>query len=110
MPCIVTVMTSTTTRKVALITGATSGMGLTIAQHLAKQVFAVFLCSRSEESLSQTIKQLQTDGYEGDGVPGYVTSTEQIRDYVAAALDRSRPVDILCTNPGCNVCGITQDI
>ncbi len=110
MPCIVTFMTSTTTRKVALITGATSGMGLTIAQHLAKQDFAVFLCARSEESLSQTIKQLQADGYEADGVTCDVTAPEQIRAYVTAAVDRYGPVDILVNNAGRNGGGITKDI
>jgi ketoreductase len=84
----------------AFVTGATSGIGLAVAQSLAAQGKPVFIVSRSQENVSSTVKQLREDGYEADGVACDVTSTEDVRAAVTKAVERFGRIDVLVNNAG----------
>lgn len=88
------------TKHVALVTGATSGMGLEIATSLARQGIAVYLCSRRDDAVSVTVKDLQAQGLEVDGRSCDVRSREQIQEFVRAGVERFGPIDILVNNAG----------
>jgi 3-hydroxy acid dehydrogenase/malonic semialdehyde reductase len=49
-----------TPHPVALVTGASSGIGQAVAQHLSRAGYALVLCARREERLQQVARQLTT--------------------------------------------------
>jgi ketoreductase len=87
-------------QRVALVSGATSGMGLEIARSLAQDDICVYLCARSEEAVAATVKNLRALDLDVDGRACDVSSPEQVRRFVAAGLERFGPVDILVNNAG----------
>jgi ketoreductase len=88
------------TQQVALVTGATSGIGLEIVTTLAKNDMAVFLCSRTPEAVAETVKDLQGQGFTVDGYSCDVRSSEEIKEFVRRAVDRFGPIDVLVNNAG----------
>jgi ketoreductase len=95
---------------VALITGATSGIGLSIARHIAGSGARTYICARDEGRLAETIKSLQDQGFDVDGTTCDVAQPEEIRQFVRGALDRYGPVDILVNNAGRPGGGATVDV
>jgi ketoreductase len=98
------------TWQVALVTGATSGMGLEIAERLGRRGLHVYICSRREEAVAETVKHLQGLGHDVDGQTCDVSQPEQVRDLVARARDRFGPIDILVNNAGRSGGGVTAQI
>lgn len=99
-----------TTDPVTLITGATSGIGLEITTRLAEAGHRVFLCARSADAVDTTVKELRNRGLEVDGQPCDVADPEQIEAFVAGAVARYGPVDILINNAGRSGGGITAEV
>ncbi|MGW1375043.1 SDR family NAD(P)-dependent oxidoreductase [Streptomyces sp. NPDC002446] len=96
--------------RVALVTGATSGIGLEIARTLAGDGARVFLCSRRPEAVAATVKELQQEGHDVDGVACDVTSAAEADRLVRACVDRYGPVEILVNNAGRPGGGTTAEI
>lgn len=94
----------------AIVTGATSGMGLEIAKQLAERKMQVFLCARDAARVVATVKELRELGLPVDGQPCDVTDGEQIRAFVTAAVDRYGPIDVLVNNAGRPGGGNTAEI
>lgn len=88
--------------KVALITGATGGLGKAAAYALAAQGAKVMLTGRSSDKLEPLAKELETLG----GVASYEASAPDdevgIRRVVQATVDRLGGLDILITAAGVN--------
>ncbi|WP_330290079.1 3-oxoacyl-ACP reductase FabG [Streptomyces sp. NBC_00576] len=96
--------------KVAIVTGATSGIGLEAARLLARQGHRVFLCARTEESVTRTVKEFVDEGLDVDGAPCDVRSVADIHRFVQQAVDRFGPIDVLVNNAGRSGGGVTADI
>jgi ketoreductase len=96
--------------RVALVTGATSGIGLAITRVLAAQVHQVFICARSAENVVVTVKELRDEGLDVDGTACDVRSGDDIRAFVQAAVDRFGPIDVLVNNAGRSGGGVSADI
>jgi ketoreductase len=97
-------------QRVALVTGATSGIGLASARLLAGQGHQVFLCARDKDAVADTVGQLRDDGLAVEGTTADVRSPEEIAALVRAAVDRFGPIDVLVNNAGRSGGGVTADI
>lgn len=83
--------------KVALITGASTGLGFAVARTLADEGANVVIGSRSQERISAAAT---TIGERALGVAADVTSPDSAERLVNAALDRFGRIDMLVTNAG----------
>jgi ketoreductase len=97
-------------RLVAVVTGATSGIGLAVTRALASRGHQVFICARTTDRVSSTIKVLQQEGLDVDGASCDVRSGHDVSAFVRAAVDRFAPIDVLVNNAGRSGGGVTADI
>jgi 3-oxoacyl-[acyl-carrier protein] reductase len=86
--------------KVALVTGASRGIGRGIAVELAREGCDVALCARGKDALTTTAAELQALGVTALAVPADVTRAEGVQQAVDAALVGFGGVDILVNNVG----------
>ncbi|MDS0135821.1 MULTISPECIES: SDR family NAD(P)-dependent oxidoreductase [unclassified Amycolatopsis] len=96
--------------RTAIVTGATSGIGLATTELLADRGHRVFLCARDAGNVALTVEQLRDKGYEADGAACDVRSPEEVRAFVTAAVERYGPIDILVNNAGRSGGGVTADL
>jgi len=97
-------------KRVAVVTGATSGIGLAVTRAIAAGGDRVFFCARDAERVAETVKQLQDEGFDVDGASCDVREPAQVNDFVQAAVDRFGAVDILVNNAGRGGGGATAQI
>src|SRR5947199_1082804 len=83
--------------RVALITGASRGLGYTVAEFLARQRWTLILSARHEVPLLEAVKRLQATGASISAVPGDVSQDQHRRDLVAAVRRVGR-LDLLINN------------
>ncbi|MET8057155.1 3-oxoacyl-ACP reductase FabG [Streptomyces microflavus] len=102
-------MTDSTAR-VALVTGATSGIGLESARLLAQQGHRVYLCARDASAVAETVKTLRSENLDVDGSTADVRSDTDIQAVVRAAVARFGTIDVLVNNAGRSGGGVTADI
>lgn len=99
-----------TNGRVALITGATSGIGLAVARALAESGCRVFFCARDADAVKRTEEELTDAGYTAAGQVCDVRSPDQVQALVAAAVDQFGPIDVLVNNAGRSGGGATATI
>ncbi|MFF8405626.1 3-oxoacyl-ACP reductase FabG [Streptomyces sp. NPDC014846] len=97
-------------QRVALVTGATSGIGLAVARLLAAGNHRVFIGARDADNVARTVKELQAEGLDVDGTTVDVRSDDDVEAFVRAAVDRFGTVDVLVNNAGRSGGGVTADI
>ena len=86
--------------KVALITGASSGIGRGLAFALARRGAAVGLLARRERVLQSVVLEIEAEGGRAMSLPADVRDAEAMRSASAALHDRFGPVDLLIANAG----------
>jgi NAD(P)-dependent dehydrogenase (short-subunit alcohol dehydrogenase family) len=86
--------------KVALITGAAQGIGLSVAELFAREGAALVLNDWNGKAGRQVVRRLQAQGYEVQAVIGDVSRPRVARRLVDTALAQWGRVDILVNNAG----------
>ncbi len=87
--------------KVAIVTGASRGIGREIAKSLAKQNIKVIAnYNNSEEKANELKKELEAEGIIIDIVKADVSKREEIKNLVQYALENYGKIDILINNAG----------
>ena len=86
--------------RVAIVTGASSGLGVAFAQALAEAGADVVLGARREDRLADTAALVKSAGRKAVAVRTDVTDPEQCQALVDAAIDTFGRIDILVNNAG----------
>lgn len=86
--------------KVAIITGAASGMGRGHAVRFAKEGAKVVVADMNFTGVQEVVKEIQVFGGEAVAVEVNVNKTEDIQKMVKTAVETFGPVDILINNAG----------
>ena len=103
-------MDSPEKRKVALITGASSGIGQATALALAKRGYAVGLLARRAERLEEVAQACGQAGGEGLVLPGDVAQRDQVDQAVARTVERFGRLDVMVNNAGYGVFASVMDL
>lgn len=88
--------------KVALITGASRGIGLAIAETFSDAGAKVVLSSRKQAALDEAAKKINSAGGEALPISAHTGDFEAVNDLVKKAIDTYGGVDILVNNAGTN--------
>ncbi len=96
--------------RVALVTGASSGLGEQFARTLARAGAAVVLASRRTERLMTLRADIEAEGGDAHVVSLDVTRIESIRAAVAHAETEVGPIDILINNSGVSTTQRVQEV
>ena len=91
--------------RAALITGASSGIGLAIARALGEDGYGLTVSARRPEKLEEAAKALEADGLEVFSVPANMAKEEDIANLVAQHKDRFGRLDVLVNNAGVGIGG-----
>ena len=96
--------------KVALITGASKGIGAAMARGLAESGAQVVLSSRKLEAVDATAQALRDDGLDAIGIAANMGNLDDIHALLEQTVDRYRGIDIIINNAATNpVYGPLQD-
>jgi len=86
--------------KVALVTGGSKGLGLAIAEELAREGAHVSICARGRNDLDAAAKLLERTGATVVATPADVTRAGDVKHVVDATVARLGRLDILVNNAG----------
>lgn len=86
--------------KVAIITGASYGMGRTMAELFAEEGASVVITARGKEKLDEVVKAINDRGGRAVGVVADTCSTEDTKRVFETALREFGDLDILINNAG----------
>ncbi len=87
-------------QRAAIVTGASSGIGLALAHLLGQEGHALTIASRRAEKVEAARAQLADAGYDVQAVAADVGNEDDIRRVVAAHRERHARLDVLVNNAG----------
>lgn len=87
-------------RRIAVVTGGSSGIGRAIARRLAHGGDTVVICGRDQDRVSAAATELTSDGHHVEGVVADVTNAADVDRLVSGAVERFGRIDILVNNAG----------
>lgn len=97
------------TGKVAIVTGASSGLGVQFAKALAKQGADIAIVARRVEKLESVKAEVEALGVRCLAVKCDVSSADEIKSAVASIKDHFGKVDILVNNAGIGLAGPAEE-
>ena len=96
--------------RAALITGASSGIGLAIAHMLGEEGYGLTVAARRPEKLEGAVEELKGKGYDVEHVAGNLGDEEVIKSVVAAHRERYGRLDVLVNNAGVGIGALVGEI
>ena len=88
------------TNRIALVTGSSQGLGLTLARGLGQAGARIVLNGRNQEKLAKAVAAVEADGLAVSGCAFDVTDAASIDRGVGDIEDGVGPIDILVNNAG----------
>jgi NAD(P)-dependent dehydrogenase (short-subunit alcohol dehydrogenase family) len=89
--------------RAAIVTGASRGIGLALAEALGEEGYGLTISARKPETLEQTAEDLRSKGFEVEHVAANMADEEAIREVVRRHEDRFGRLDVLVNNAGLGV-------
>jgi len=97
-------------RPVAIVTGASSGIGMATALEFARRGYAVVLAARRVDRLEEVARRCEQSGGTAQVQPTDVSDPDQVRGLIAAAVERFARIDVMVNNAGFGVQGRIHQI
>ena len=94
----------------AIVTGASQGIGRTIAEQLAADGANVAICSRAQERIDPVADGIEADGGTALAVECNVRERDEVEAFVDATVEAFGGVDILVNNAGGEFVAAFEDI
>ena len=88
--------------KVAIVTGASKGIGESIARGFAESGAAVVISSRNQDAVDQVAENYRADGLSAIGIACHVADPEQRKALVDGTIAQFGRIDILVNNAAIN--------
>ncbi len=88
--------------KVAIITGASKGIGKAIAKALGQQGAKIVIASRKQEAVDETAKEFIAEGIEAIGIAAHMGDGTQIKNLVEQTIKVFGGIDIIINNAAIN--------
>ena len=98
-------MTSRLTGAIAIVTGASSGIGAATARRLAKEGASVAVVARRKDRLDALVAEIEGAGGNAFAVTADISVRQQAEASVHAVIDRFGRLDILVNNAGLMLLG-----
>jgi len=89
--------------RAAIVTGASSGIGLAITRVLGEEGYSITMAARRPEKLEEAASGLATEGFDVHAVATNVAEEAEIQKVVEAHRDRYKRLDVLVNNAGVGV-------
>src|SRR6186713_808692 len=86
--------------RVAVVTGAASGMGKAFAERFAQEGMKVVLADYEKDALDTAVKEFTQKEFDVIGVVADVSKPEAVEELAAKAIERYGKVHVLCNNAG----------
>ena len=96
--------------RAAIVTGASSGIGLAIARVLGEEGYGLTMAARRAEKLDAAVQGLAADGLDVHAVAANVADETEIQRVVSAHRERFGRLDVLVNNAGVGVGAAVADI
>jgi NAD(P)-dependent dehydrogenase (short-subunit alcohol dehydrogenase family) len=88
--------------KVAIITGASKGIGKAIAQALGQQGAKIIIASRKQEAVDETADSFRNEGIDATGVVAHMGDMLQVKSLVEKTIQIYGGIDIIVNNAAIN--------
>lgn len=89
--------------RAAIVTGASRGIGLALAETLGEAGYALTVSARNPDRLEQTASDLRERGFEVEHVAANMAQEEAIKEVVARHRERFGRLDVLVNNAGVGI-------
>lgn len=96
--------------RVAIVTGASRGIGREIALGYANQGAHVVVCARDEAKLQQLAQEIRQTGVQSVDVPADVSQETDVQSVIDLTLDAFGRIDVLCNNAAVSYQGAVHEL
>ena len=95
--------------RAAIVTGASRGIGLALAETLADEGYALTVSARKPDTLQAAAEQLRARGAEVEAIEGNLADPDSIAEVVGRHRDRFGRLDVLVNNAGVGIGATATD-
>jgi len=89
--------------RAAIVTGASRGIGLALAQELGEEGFGLTITARKPDTLAGTAAELRDKGFDVEDVAGNMADEQAISEVVSRHRERYGRLDVLVNNAGVGI-------
>jgi NAD(P)-dependent dehydrogenase (short-subunit alcohol dehydrogenase family) len=97
-------------QRAAIVTGASSGIGLAVARVLAEEGYGVTMAARRADKLDAAVAGLAAEGFDVHAVAANVADEQAIQAVLAAHSAHYDRLDVLVNNAGVGIGGVVGEI